>query len=113
MIDKYLNKITCGDCYELIKGLPDKSVQAVYVDIPYLIDRGGCSDSELSQRIKHIQSVELADIRDGIDYAILDEFIRIMEKVNIFIWCSKMQIFDIMKFFLEHEDYDLHYEILT
>ena len=36
-----------------------------------------------------------------------------MEKVNIFIWCSKMQIFDIMKFFLEHEDYDLHYEILT
>lgn len=41
MIDKYLNKISCGDCYDLIKELPDKSVQAIYVDIPYLIDRGG------------------------------------------------------------------------
>ena len=113
MIDKYLNKITCGDCYELIKELPEKSVNAVYVDIPYLIDRGGCSDSELSQRIKRIQSVELSDIRDGIDYSLLDEFMRVMEKVNIFIWCSKMQIFDIMKFFLENEEYDLHFEILT
>lgn len=34
VIDKYLNKITCGDCYELIKKLPDKSVDCIYTDPP-------------------------------------------------------------------------------
>lgn len=34
MIDNYLNKITCGDSYKLIKELPDKSIDAVYTDIP-------------------------------------------------------------------------------
>ena len=41
MLDKYLNKITCGDCYELIKELPDNSVDCIYTDIPYLYDQGG------------------------------------------------------------------------
>ena len=113
MIENYLNKITCGDCYELIKELPDKSVQAVYTDIPYLYDRGGSSTSELSQRIKHEHDEVLADIRDGIDYSLLEEFMRVMEKVNCFIWCSKSQIFDIMKFFLEREDKEIFFEILT
>lgn len=34
-MDKFLNKITCGDSYKLIKELPDKSVDCVYTDIPY------------------------------------------------------------------------------
>jgi DNA modification methylase len=52
MIDKYLNKITCGDCYELIKELPDHSIDAIYTDIPYLYDSGGASStSELDARI--------------------------------------------------------------
>lgn len=110
---RFLNKISCGDCYELIKELPDKSVQCIYTDIPYLYDRGGCSESELSQRIKHQQNEVLADIRDGIDYSILNEFIRVMEKVNCFIWCSKSQIFDILKFFLEQEEREIYFEILT
>lgn len=38
---KFLNKITCGDCYELIKELPDKSVDCIYTDIPYKYEAGG------------------------------------------------------------------------
>lgn len=41
MIEKYINKITCGDCYELIKDIPNKSVDCIYTDIPYDIDSGG------------------------------------------------------------------------
>ena len=41
MIENYLNKITCGDCYELIKELPDKRIDCIYTDIPYLYDHGG------------------------------------------------------------------------
>lgn len=96
MIDKYLNKITCGDCYELIKELPDKSVDCIYTDVPYLYDSGGLSDQNpLDFRIAKKQQ-ELAFISNGIDYTILDEFARVSRKVNIFIWCSKMQLLDLM-----------------
>lgn len=35
MLEKYLNKIICGDCVELMKELPDKSVDLVLTDPPY------------------------------------------------------------------------------
>ena len=31
----YLNKIICGDCLEIMKGIPDKSVDLVLTDPPY------------------------------------------------------------------------------
>lgn len=39
------NNLYLGDCYELIKDVPDKSVDLVYIDIPYEFvanGRGGC-----------------------------------------------------------------------
>ena len=60
---------------------------------------------------KHIDFIS---IEDGIDYKILDDFVRVMKKINIFIWCSKLQIFDIMKFFIEKlNDKEIYFEILT
>lgn len=111
-MDKYLNKITHGDCYELIKDLPNNSVDCVYTDVPYLILSGGGGNSELGKRIQKTQKQDLAKIHDGIDYSILNEYLRVLKKVNCFIWCSKLQIFDIMKFFLE-QDKEIFYEILT
>lgn len=95
MINKYLNKITCGDSYKLIKELPDKSVDCIYTDIPYLYANGGQGHSEMCVRTAR-KKEELKDISKGIDYSILDEFKRVLKKVNIFIWCSKMQLLDIM-----------------
>ena len=94
-----LNKIHLGDCYELIKQIPDKSVDCIYTDIPYLIVSGGSGNSELSKRVSKIQHGDIKDIVDGIDYEILNEFVRAMKKINCFIWCSKMQILDIMNLF--------------
>jgi DNA modification methylase len=31
-----LNTITLGDSYKLIKDIPDKSIDLIYTDIPYL-----------------------------------------------------------------------------
>lgn len=31
------NKIYKGDCYELLKAIPDKSIDLIYSDLPYLI----------------------------------------------------------------------------
>lgn len=35
--EKYLNKVTCGDCLELMRDLPDGCVDAVVTDPPYNI----------------------------------------------------------------------------
>jgi site-specific DNA-methyltransferase (adenine-specific) len=37
--DDYLNKITCGDCLEVMKGMPDKCVDLVLTDPPYNLSR--------------------------------------------------------------------------
>ena len=41
MLENYLNKITCGDSYELIKEIPDKSIDCIYTDIPYEMEFSG------------------------------------------------------------------------
>ena len=111
MLGKYeLNKIYCEDSYEAIKDIPDKSVDCVYTDIPYLYESGGGGSSALAQRIEKIQHKDLVGITDGIDYEILDEFVRVSKRINIFIWCSKLQIPHILNYF---NDKGCNYEILV
>lgn len=94
-----INNIINCDCYDMIKNIPDNSIDCIYTDIPYLFADGGSSTSPLSQRIKKLKQNDLKGITKGIDYLILNEFIRISKNVNCFIWCSKEQILDIMNFF--------------
>lgn len=92
------NEVYNVDCYEAIKSIPDKSIDCIYTDIPYLYDNGSSVSSELSKRVTKKRD-ELEDISNGIDYAILDEFVRIMKKINCFIWYSKLQLIDILNYF--------------
>ena len=106
-----INKIHLGNSYELIKQIPDKSIDCIYTDIPYLYESGGFGSSELAKRIeKTKQSIKDAKIYNGIDYAIFEEFIRISKNINIFIWCSRLQLFEIMQFFIPK---GYLYQILT
>lgn len=99
MIGKYkLNNIYNEDSYIAIKNIPDKSIDCIYTDLPYLMDKHGIGNSELGQRMKK-QSIELKDIDKGCCLSILDEFVRVLKKINIFIWCSKLQILDILTYF--------------
>lgn len=112
MLIKYLNKITCGDSYKLIKELPDKSVDCIYVDIPYLYETGGGGSSRIAQQVQKMKK-ELQDngIYDGIDYSIFNDFVRVLKNINCFIWCSKEQIYPIMKWW--NENTNCTYQILT
>ena len=109
-----INTIQLGDCYELIKNIPDKSIDLVYVDIPYLYDSGGNvkeNASALNKRVAKKMNNDLAKIKDGIDYSILDEFIRISKYIYIYVWCSKKQIFDLMDYFIKK--HNCNFDILT
>lgn len=65
---------------------------------------GGGGKSDLSLRVQQ-KKKEIAWISNGFDYSILDEFIRVSKRVNIFIWCSKMQMVEIMNYFIVRNDY--------
>lgn len=96
-----INTIQLGNCYELIKNIPDKSIDLVYIDIPYLYEDHDGGTTALAKRIENLTKVQLANIKDGIDYSILDELCRVMKNIYIYIWCSKEQILDLMKYFID------------
>lgn len=78
------NNIYLGDCYELIKQIPDKSVDLVYIDIPYQFSSGGGGSSEIAKRINRLNYQDLLDIRNGINYSIFDELVRLMKYIYIY-----------------------------
>lgn len=112
-----LNKIYLGDCNELIKQIPDCSIQIIYTDVPYLYQMGGGGSSDVAKRIRaNAKRLAEAKIDKGFDYAIFNDFARIQPKINLFIWCSKMQIFDIANWWLgwaKANNREIFYEILT
>lgn len=140
-----MNKIYLGDAYKLIKELPDKSVDGIYTDIPYLIEKHGYGKSKLADRMTRRddelkgrkdkvakrmeelkQKMENAktdseyeqfrvqrnalhnqlnlltnqDITSGIDWSILDEFVRVCKHIYIYIWCSKEQVPYLLDYFV-------------
>lgn len=101
-MQKYLNKITQGDCYELIKEIPNNSIDLIITDPPYLLETEG-GNTDIGQSFSNCAS-EIEYISGGVDLSILDEFMRVMKKPNIYIWCNKKQILDYLNYFVgKHE----------
>lgn len=129
------------DCYKKIKEIPDNSIDCIYIDIPYLFEDGGTSQTDMEMRRKKIfdqlqrfdldlinnednqkhnlkridkynaqKRLDTCSMTDGINYSILDDLVRVMKKINIFIWCSKLQIPYILNYFL---DKGCYYDILV
>ena len=102
-----LNKIYNGDCYELIKQIPDKSVDLIYTDIPYKIDFNK-KDSGFRYEDNYATTKQaMAQMKNGIDMKILDEFARVLKKMNLFIWCSATQMKEIIDRYSKYKLYIL------
>lgn len=96
-----LNNIYLGNAYELIKQVPDKSIDLIITDPPYEIE--GIHQSGLLKNRENGYHMELLNnnLGKGIDLSILDEFVRVMKKINIYIWCNKEQIYDYLTYFVK------------
>lgn len=104
------NNIYNEDCYKAIKEIPDKSIDCIYVDIPYLYGGGYHKhENKCGVGISKALVDSLQDIIQGIDFSILDEFVRVMKKVNLFVWCSKEQILPLLNYF---DKKDINYDIM-
>lgn len=102
-----------GDSYELIKDIPTGSVDLIITDPPYLISKVSYRDNDrlTSCASKLINELTDAGLTDGLDYSILPEFVRIMKKINLYIWCNKKQIPDYLNYFVK--ELGCSYDILV
>lgn len=46
-MEEIINTIQLGDCFDIFKKIEDKSIDCVYVDVPYLYTLGGSGHSDL------------------------------------------------------------------
>lgn len=88
-----------GDCQEILKNIPDKSIDLVVTDPPYEFDSDGGGGAFGSKNEKYHNELKEANITRGFDENILAELIRVMKKVNIYIWCNKKQIHKYLDYF--------------
>ena len=44
--EDYINRVICGDCLEVMKNIPDKSIDLVFTDPPYGINKEGIKNDE-------------------------------------------------------------------
>lgn len=112
-------KLYNADCYEKLKEIPDKSVDLVIIDPPYLYTTGGGGGAFGSKhRAHHAEYLsvathtplddrkrknreEIKPISSGFNYDILDELGRCMAKTNVYVWCSKAQLSDLLDYYEE------------
>ena len=100
-----LNYIDNIDCLEGLKQIPDKSVDLIITDPPYDFMTKHKSNNYTGAgafgklgRTYHGE-LEKSNLITGINYDVLDELVRVMKKVNIYIWCNKEQIYKYLDYF--------------
>ena len=106
-----LNEIYLGDAYKLIKEVPDKSVDLIVTDPPYDIAQiQGSGIMKTRKAGNFSREIQENGLDKGIDFSILKEFVRVLKKINVYIWCNKNMILPLLKYFVEEKG--CNYEIL-
>ena len=85
------------DCLEGMRQMPDKSVDLIITDPPYLIETKGAGLYRQPDK-QYIQ--ELEAMSDGFSEKVLDELCRVMKKINIYLFCSQKQIIQYLDYFV-------------
>ncbi len=89
------NKIYNIDCLLGIKDIPDNYIDLIIIDPPYDIctkgDKKG--NTKIARNIKALEKELINnDLVDGFDISVLDELVRVMKTINIYIWGNGRQI---------------------
>lgn len=110
-----LDKIYNTDCLEGLRQLPDKCVDLVVTDPPYLLETSGAgifgkkSDDYAKKRLlvnkkwytngERYVMKNIDGMKQGISNEYLDELCRVMKKINIYLFCSQKQIIQYLDYF--------------
>ena len=110
-----LNKIYNEDCLEGIKKIPTSSIDLVVIDPPYELSTRKKDESfnknKITRDIYKLQEELIkGSLVNGYDYVILDELVRVMKTINIYIWCNKKQLLFYFDYFVKK--LGCNYEVL-
>jgi site-specific DNA-methyltransferase (adenine-specific) len=83
-----------GDCLEVLKDLPDSSVDLIVTDPPYDIKntKAGGSNALCGRMNKSQKELKDLNICSGFNDEILSELIRVNKGINMYFFCNKAQI---------------------
>ena len=102
-----LNHIYNMDCLEGMKQIPERSIDLVVCDPPYLIGNQGGGFWSKAKEGNHYNARgtrkgmdKLNDIKDGIGEIFLDKICQTMKRINIYIFCSQKQIPQYIDYFV-------------
>lgn len=95
--------IKCGDALELLKTIPEHSIDLIVTDPPYDISttNGGGTVNTVKKLNKSLDDLVQAKINKGYDIEQFGEaFLRVMKEPNIYLWCNKKQIVPYFNFYV-------------
>ena len=92
-----------GDAYKLIKEVADKSIDLIITDPPYDIKGIHGSGIVKNRGVSFHKELAEKSLDKGLNSVILDDFCRVMKKINIYIWCNKEQIITYLDYFVKEK----------
>lgn len=87
--------LKCGNCLEKINNIPDKSIDLVLTDPPYLQVKGGRTSKKFNVGVRNKQSIivkEMSNFDEKQIYTLLNLLKIKMKKFNAYFFCSRLQI---------------------
>lgn len=107
-----IDNIYNEDCYKAIKDIPDNSIDLIITDPPYQIDHLTGAGMLKEKRITDMmESLETNNLNVGIKEEIFDEWLRVLKKPNLYIWCNKTLVPKLIDFFVLKKE--LCFEIIA
>lgn len=101
-----LNTIYNEDCLEGMKRIPDKSIDLMITDPPYLHVKGGMKSKKFNVgRVWSADSRmvnEMSDFDKKEIFNFLDASLRVLKKANMYIFCSKLQLIHYFEYISEY-----------
>ena len=103
-----------GDCLELMKDIPDGSVDLIVTDPPYLHVKGGMKSKKYNVGTWNANShmvTGMSDFARAEIHRFLDLSIEKMKKASMYIFCSKLQLVHYFEYIASHKK--LKYDLLV
>lgn len=105
-------KLINGDCVSVLGGVPDKSVDLIITDPPYLHVKGGMKSKKYNTgtwKSESKMNTKLSDFGEDKIFEFLDLAKTKLKKLNIYVFCSKLQLVYYFKWISQNKNckYDL------
>jgi len=111
MLNSYLNKIIQWDSYQLIKSIPDNSIDLIVTDPPYDLKKGWWGwVAKWKQYLDELYTNKPTSFRFWITDEFLCECKRVCKKFHAYFFCNKNQIRQYLNF---AHDNDYLFDVLV